>query len=244
MNTQTHLLAAAAVLARPGRPWRNAAVLAGALLPDLSIYALFVWSRAAGIPQETVWGELYWSQPWQAWSALSNSAPIWALLALCAWLAMRAERTLSPATFVTVALSAALLVAALQTRESLLGVAFIVAIGAAAFFLPARPRLASALLVMGLAALLHLALDAPVHVDDAHRHLWPLGDWRFRSPVSYWDPDHHGRLASAVEALLGLALCVVVWRRFRSWWVRAALLVCAAAYVLVPAYWILFSGLA
>ena len=199
MNTQTHLLAAAALLARPGQPRRNAAILVGAFLPDLSIYALFVWSRLAAIPQREVWDAIYWSDHWQTASAVCNSAPLWL---------------------------------------AVLAVGLVLHRGSAA-----RPGPGLVLAVLAGAALLHLALDAPVHVEDAHRHLWPLSDYRFRSVVSYWNPEHFGRWMSAAEAVLGLALCAVLWARFKAWWVRGLLAVCVVAYVAVPAYWVFLSGM-
>jgi len=45
-----------------------------------------------------------------------------------------------------------------------------------------------------LSMLLHTLTDLPVHHDDGHRHFFPLSDWRFDSPVSYWDPAHYGHL--------------------------------------------------
>lgn len=86
------------------------------------------------------------------------------------------------------------------------------------------------------AALLHVGLDLPVHHDDAHRHFWPISDWRFRSPVSYWDPAHHGRTFMWIEAVFGILLAVVLFRRFRTLWVRVLLALLVIAYVAVPAY--------
>jgi len=103
----------------------------------------------------------------------------------------------------------------------------------------ARSRIA---IVFAAAALLHLAFDLPFHRDDAHPHFWPFSDWRFRSPVSYWDPAHHGALVSLAEAALGLVLIVFLWRRFRSLPVRAALLLAFASYIAVPAYFTLMLG--
>ncbi|MEM6381749.1 MAG: cobalamin biosynthesis protein CobQ [Pseudomonadota bacterium] len=99
-----------------------------------------------------------------------------------------------------------------------------------------------ALTVLGLAALSHLAGDLPVHVDDAHPHFWPLTDWRFRSPISYWDGNHYGREFSLFEALLGIGLAVFLWRRFASIWFRALLALCIAAYLIVPLFWWLQFG--
>ena len=127
----------------------------------------------------------------------------------------------------------------------LLGVALValMLIGAIAMRnAPAAHRIGVFAMFLALAALTHLAADLPVHVDDAHRHLWPLSDWKFISPVSYWDPGHHGTAFSIFEALLGVVLCVILLRRFESWLVRVPLILLVDAYVLVPLYFTLQLG--
>lgn len=62
-------------------------------------------------------------------------------------------------------------------------------------------------------SLLHMAFDLPVHHDDGHRHFLPISHWRFASPVSYWDPEHHGRLFMVLELLAAIIACVWVRRR-------------------------------
>ena len=52
---------------------------------------------------------------------------------------------------------------------------------------------------------LHCLTDLPLHREDAHGHLFPLSSWRFESPVSYWDPAHHGLAFASFEALFVLA---------------------------------------
>jgi len=47
----------------------------------------------------------------------------------------------------------------------------------------------------------HLAVDYLSHHDDAWPPLWPLSHRRLASPVSYWQPEHHARGWSQVEAL-------------------------------------------
>ena len=64
------------------------------------------------------------------------------------------------------------------------------------------------------AALTHLALDFPLHADDAHRHFWPVSDWRFNSPVSYWDPASNGMLGAGIETAIVAAATLLLWRRF------------------------------
>lgn len=65
--------------------------------------------------------------------------------------------------------------------------------GPAALALSARESHVRALLAGWLG---HLAVDYLTHNDDAWGPLWPVWHGRWRSPVSYWDPDHH-----AVELL-------------------------------------------
>jgi len=66
---------------------------------------------------------------------------------------------------------------------------------------------------------LHALCDLALHHDDAHRHLFPLSDWRLASPVSYWDPAHHGDLFLAAEAgLVALGGLVLLRRRDPPAW--------------------------
>lgn len=103
---------------------------------------------------------------------------------------------------------------------------------AAAGRLAGRPALA----ILGLSALAHIALDLPLHAGDAHAHFWPFSDWRFESPVSYWNPRHHGEIFRFVEIALALVLVTLLWRRFAGYGVRALLIVSLLPYVAVPAY--------
>ncbi len=70
-------------------------------------------------------------------------------------------------------------------------------IAIAAYFLHKR-----SLLLFALAALMHIALDLPLHREDAHAHFWPLSDWKFISPVSYWDNRYHAAKVFPFEMAL------------------------------------------
>lgn len=95
---------------------------------------------------------------------------------------------------------------------------------------------------LSLAALLHLASDLPVHVDDAHAHFWPLSEWRFRSTVSYWNPTHNGNWFALFEIAIGVVLSFVLWRRFHAVWVRALLVLAVIAYLGPPIYFGVIQG--
>lgn len=81
--------------------------------------------------------------------------------------------------------------------------------------------------------LLHQLGDLPLHHDDAHRHFFPFSDWRFASPVSYWDPAHYGRWASLAEFGAVLAAAALLYRRTAE--LRAWALAIVALYLV---YWL------
>ena len=192
MMSQTHILVACSLFAKPGQKLRNTAIIIGSIVPDLAIYGLLIWSKFFSIPETKVWRELYWQEPWQTYTALGNSLPLYLVL---------------------------LILGVLALRQSSVGY-----------------RIGLFLTFFALAAMTHIAGDFPVHVKDAHRHFWPLSDWKFISPVSYWNPNHHGTAFSIFEALLGLVLSVLLFRRFKHILVRVFLIAICAAYVAVPAY--------
>jgi len=51
----------------------------------------------------------------------------------------------------------------------------------------------------------HSLFDFPLHHNDAHRHFLPLSDFRFISPVSYWNPAYHGQIIGVAELLAVIA---------------------------------------
>jgi hypothetical protein len=177
MNTPAHLIFGTAAFAKPDRPYVTTAAIAGALLPDLSLYLLVGWAMLIqGIDARIIFDELYFSPAWQGIFAVDNSIPLWgAVLALALWLR------------------------------------------------------APILMAFAGAGLLHVVFDLALHHDDARRHFWPLSDWVFQSPVSYWDGDHYGNIAGPLEIAVSLALCVVLWRRFRSILARALIVTAALA---------------
>lgn len=60
------------------------------------------------------------------------------------------------------------------------------------------------LFLVSASAFVHVLFDLPVHNDDAHRHFLPISNWRFISPVSYWDPKHFGVYTMCIEFLLSI----------------------------------------
>ena len=165
MNTVTHIVVASAALSRENTRARNRAVIAGALIPDFSIYVMSVWAIATGRMNEELWKVTYWQEPWQILGAITNSVPLGVLLlAIGLW------------------------------------------------------RNSAVLSALAGAMLIHAGLDVPLHADDAHRHFWPVTNWRFHSPVSYWDPDYHGVWGGLLDFACLFAGIGALWFRFKARW--------------------------
>ncbi len=151
MNTPAHVAFNLLLLSRNPDHSKTAAIVGGALIPDLAIIVFYAWQLMLGRPENEIWSIEYYRPLWQAWIDILNSIPIVTLAIVLSW----------------------------HKRRYLL-------------------------LLFFASMLLHIFGDLPLHHDDAHRHFFPLLEWRFESPVSYWDPAHHGRWASAIE-FIGVA---------------------------------------
>ncbi|MDJ1007893.1 MAG: cobalamin biosynthesis protein CobQ [Paracoccaceae bacterium] len=102
-----------------------------------------------------------------------------------------------------------------------------------------RSRSAPAVAFTG-AAFLHLAFDFPLHTHDARMHFWPLTDWRFESPVSYWDGRAYARIVESLVLVAVLALAVLIWRRFRTWAARIGTALLVSMEAMASGIWRIF----
>ena len=93
------------------------------------------------------------------------------------------------------------------------------------------------------AAMLHLVLDFGLHHDDGRAHFWPITNWIFASPVSYWDSRHYGNIVGPIEIALSLACCAWLWRRYVEWWMRGVIVSLGVMeFAPVIVFTIMFSG--
>ncbi|MDB9311748.1 hypothetical protein PN462_01445 [Spirulina sp. CS-785/01] len=90
--------------------------------------------------------------------------------------------------------------------------------------------------------ILHSCFDIPIHHDDAHRHFYPLSDYRFISPVSYWDPKHHGAIIALLEIILVCLVTPFVWTLLKTHWAKAILLVLDGFYVIFYVRFYILGG--
>lgn len=97
----------------------------------------------------------------------------------------------------------------------------------------AMPRL----LAFTGAGLLHIALDFPLHTHDARMHFWPVSDWVFISPVSYWDTRAHAGVVGPLEFGLSAGCAILLWRGFQDMRIRAATLAFMAMEAMSTGIW-------
>lgn len=196
MLTTSHMLIGAVATTRAHfRPLHIALGWLGGFAPDASVFLMVAVARLTPDMTPNLWRRpdgLYWQEPWQTLSAISNSMPVWALVAVLGlFLLWRVERL------------------------KVLGLG---------------------MLVFGGAAFIHVAADFLTHADDAHMHFWPVTDWRFNSPVSYYQRDHHGGIFRPFEMVLNVVLALYLILRFKQWPVRIMAVVFAAPPMLM---WVL-----
>lgn len=70
--------------------------------------------------------------------------------------------------------------------------------------------------VFAWSLLLHCAFDFLTHHDDGHHHLFPLSDFVFASPISYWDRDHYGGIVAPIERLVMLIASIYLFPRLKT----------------------------
>lgn len=58
---------------------------------------------------------------------------------------------------------------------------------------------------------LHTFLDIPLHHDDGPRIFYPFSDYIFRSPISYWDPNHFGNIVMIIELILAAIILIYIF---------------------------------
>lgn len=95
-------------------------------------------------------------------------------------------------------------------------------------------------IALGGAALLHIGADFILHNDDARAHFWPLSQWRFFSPISYWDSQFHANWVAPLEGLLCVALVVYLFRRYSHNAVRALFVLGLLIELYVLRQWLMF----
>lgn len=96
------------------------------------------------------------------------------------------------------------------------------------------------IVVFSGAALLHLAFDFPLHTHDARQHFWPLTDWVFISPFSYWDNAAHAGVIGLGTLGMTLFLTVLLIQRFQALGIRVLFVALAAAEAMSSGFWRVF----
>lgn len=195
------------LIAELQRRYIYAAIIFGALLPDLSLFVMFGYAKLTNVPHSVIWSEMYYAQFWQWLGAISNSIPVYLSLALLSTLGLRTQG------------KGILLKNPKVTLPRV------------------KPnRLAYVVLTASLAALAHCVTDLPLHHDDGHPHFWPFSTWIYASPVSYWDVRHHANFWVPIECIAGLTLVFILWKRNFSRWAKGFLALAGVSYIVFAGF--------
>ncbi len=67
-----------------------------------------------------------------------------------------------------------------------------------------------------ISVIFHILIDFCVHTADAYSHFWPLSNWRFISPISYWDTASYGQYVDLFDSVLVLILTSWLFNYYSS----------------------------
>ncbi len=96
--------------------------------------------------------------------------------------------------------------------------------------------------VFAIANLMHFFVDMLLHQEDGRAHFFPLSEYKFHSPISYWNPEYFGGFFSVFETLLILILSVPLWKGLKNKWARAMIIAVNAFNILNWLIWyVVFS---
>jgi hypothetical protein len=213
MFTQTHLLLNACLLTRKGMRRRNVAVVAGALFPDTDVALMFIVERVRNTPGCEIFHFRYLEEPWTSVQMVVNSFPLYLSIAAIGMLLVRMGTGSD------------------QDQRAHWN----------ADRMSWAADLGMLMAVFSTSALIHISIDFLLHHEDARNQFWPLANWVFRSPVSYWDPKNFGHRFVKFEILLGVMLSTIIWRRYRKRSIQAIIAVLCLGYA-APIYASLFGA--
>lgn len=86
--------------------------------------------------------------------------------------------------------------------------------------------------------ILHQVVDFFTHSKDAHMHFWPFSEYRFYSPISYWNPENFGFWVTCLELIVFALATRSYWKSFPDWKPKAAWSIMIAFYLVsLLEYW-------
>ena len=70
--------------------------------------------------------------------------------------------------------------------------------------------------IFAASLLIHCVFDFLTHHDDGHHHFYPLSDFIFESPISYWDRDHYAGIVAPIEQIVILTTAIYLFPRLKT----------------------------
>lgn len=85
--------------------------------------------------------------------------------------------------------------------------------------------------VLAWSLLIHCGFDFLTHHDDGHHHFYPLSDFAFESPISYWDRDHYAGIVAPIERVVFLIASIYLFSRLKTRLARWCLVIVNVLFV-------------
>ena len=85
--------------------------------------------------------------------------------------------------------------------------------------------------VFAWSLLVHCAFDLLTHNDDGHHHFYPLSNFAFESPISYWDRDHYAGIVAPIERIVFLIASIYLFPRLKTRLTRWCLIIVNVLFV-------------
>lgn len=98
-----------------------------------------------------------------------------------------------------------------------------------------------ATIAFSASAFLHLITDFFLHREDGHAYFYPLSDYIFISPLSYWEQAYFALEVSAVILVLSFVLFALVMVKHKNLWARLGYGVLLALEVVFFASFVIFD---
>ena len=85
--------------------------------------------------------------------------------------------------------------------------------------------------VFAWSLLIHCAFDLLTHHDDGHHHFYPLSDFAFESPISYWDRDYYAGIVAPIERVVILVASIYLFPRLKTRLARWCLIIVNVLFI-------------
>ena len=94
-------------------------------------------------------------------------------------------------------------------------------------------------MLFSISMFIHQAFDFLLHRQDAHAHFFPLTNWKFISPISYWERDYYGGIFGIIETITAVICAIYIFKELESKWSKLFLILGTGSLFFGHIFWVL-----